>query len=188
MSAPILSNPSLFRTSSLLSGLLLRPCYWNTLAILSSRSLENIYDVTPLLAAPLVDLAQKTTTLLWDLEYFIHTKFHQNPSSGSGEVENVNCLTDDGRTYNRRRTTRNHNGSLEPTDNAWSQWVTGAFGSYDLKPIPSRSFWTTKLYFFVILFNRVSLYLVYNTLSMYTILKIRYSCFRYWRTYLENLF
>ena len=39
---------------------------------------------------------KKTTTR--DLEYFMHTKFHQNPSSGSGKVENVNCLTDDGRT------------------------------------------------------------------------------------------
>ena len=50
---------------------------------------------------------------------------HQNLSSGSGEeVENVNCLTDDGRTDgrtdrrttdDRRRTTRDHNRSLEPS-------------------------------------------------------------------------
>ena len=48
-------------------------------------------------------ICRKTTTLVRDLEYFILTKFHQNPSRGSGEeVENVNCLTDDGRTTDRR--------------------------------------------------------------------------------------
>ena len=58
---------------------------------------------------------RKTTTLVRDLEYFIHTKFHQNLSSDSGEeIENVNCLTD-GRTDDRRRTTRDHNRSLEPS-------------------------------------------------------------------------
>ena len=31
-----------------------------------------------------------------DHEYFMHTKFHQNQSSGSGEVENVKFT--DGRT------------------------------------------------------------------------------------------
>ena len=41
----------------------------------------------------------KTTTLVRDHEYFIPTKFHQNPSSGSGEeVENVKSLRTDGRT------------------------------------------------------------------------------------------
>ena len=66
---------------------------------------------------PLDGSGQKTTTLVRDLEYFIHTKFHQNPSSGSGEeVENVNSLTDDRRrtTDDGRRTTRDHNRSLEP--------------------------------------------------------------------------
>ena len=48
----------------------------------------------------------KTTTLVGDHEYFIPTKFRQNPSSGSGEeVENVKSsrttTDDDG----RRRTT-----------------------------------------------------------------------------------
>ena len=44
---------------------------------------------------------RKTTTLVRDLEHFIHAKFHQNLSSGSGEeVESLKCLTDD-----RRRTT-----------------------------------------------------------------------------------
>ena len=39
----------------------------------------------------------KTTTLVRDHEYFILTKFHQNPSSGSGkEVENVKSLWTDG--------------------------------------------------------------------------------------------
>ena len=69
----------------------------------------------PALDPPLDGSGRKTTTLVRDLEYFIHTKFHQNPSSGSGEeVENVNSLTDDGRTMDRRRTTRDHNRSLEP--------------------------------------------------------------------------
>ena len=36
--------------------------------------------------------------LVRDLEYFIHTKFHKNPSSDSWQVENVNCLTNDGQT------------------------------------------------------------------------------------------
>ena len=49
---------------------------------------------------PLGGSGRKTTTLVRDLQYFIHTKFHQNLSSGSGEeVEIVNCLTD------RRQTT-----------------------------------------------------------------------------------
>ena len=61
----------------------------------------------PALDPPLDGSGRKTTTLVRDLEYFIHTKFHQNPSSGSGEeVENVNSLTDDRRTTDdRRRTT-----------------------------------------------------------------------------------
>ena len=62
----------------------------------------------PALDPPLGGSGQKTTTLVRDLEYFLHTKFHQNPSSGSGEeVENVNCLTDDGRrtTDDGRQTT-----------------------------------------------------------------------------------
>ena len=47
---------------------------------------------------------RKTTTLVRDHEYFIPTKFHQNPSSGSGEeVENVKSLrTDDGRRTDGR--------------------------------------------------------------------------------------
>ena len=51
---------------------------------------------------------RKTTTLVRDLKYFMHTKFHQNPSSGSEkEVENVNFRMDDGRrTDSKRRTTR----------------------------------------------------------------------------------
>ena len=60
----------------------------------------------PSLDPPLGGYGRKITTLVRDLEYFIHTKFHQNPSSGSGEeVENVNCLTDDGHTTDRRLTT-----------------------------------------------------------------------------------
>ena len=54
----------------------------------------------PAMDQPLGGSGRKTTTLVRDHEYFIPTKFHQNPSSGSGEeVENVKSLrrTDDGR-------------------------------------------------------------------------------------------
>ena len=52
----------------------------------------------PALDPPLDGSGIKTTTLVRDLEYFIHIKFHQNPSSGYGEeVENVNSLTNDRR-------------------------------------------------------------------------------------------
>ena len=48
---------------------------------------------------PLGGFGRETTTLVRDHEYFIPTKFHQNPSSGSGgEVENVKSLRTDGRT------------------------------------------------------------------------------------------
>ena len=65
----------------------------------------------PALDPPLGGSGRKTTTLVRDHEYFIPTKFHQNPSSGSGEeVENVKSLrTTDGRTV------RFDNSSLEPS-------------------------------------------------------------------------
>ena len=65
----------------------------------------------PALDPPLGGSVRKTTTLVRDHEYFIPTKFHQNPSSGSGEeVENVKVYrrttgrttTDDGRTDDGR--------------------------------------------------------------------------------------
>ena len=58
----------------------------------------------PALDPPLGGSGRKTTTLVRDHEYFMHTKFHQNPSSGSGEeVENVKSLrTTDGRTDDGR--------------------------------------------------------------------------------------
>ena len=73
----------------------------------------------PALDPPLGGSGRKTTTLVRDHEYFIPTKFHQNPSSGSGEeVENVKSLRrtddDDGRT-DGRRTVRYDNSSLEPS-------------------------------------------------------------------------
>ena len=53
----------------------------------------------PALDPPLEGSGRKTTTLVRDHEYFIPTKFHQNPSSGSGEeVKNVKSLRTDGRT------------------------------------------------------------------------------------------
>ena len=67
----------------------------------------------PALDPPLGGSGRKTTTLVKDHEYFIPTKFHQNPSSGSGEeVENVKVYAD-GRT-DGRRTVRYDNSSLEP--------------------------------------------------------------------------
>ena len=65
----------------------------------------------PALDPPLGGSGRKTITLVRDYEYFIPTKFHQNPSSGSGEeVENVKVY---GRT-DGRRTVPYDNSSLEP--------------------------------------------------------------------------
>ena len=51
--------------------------------------------------------------------YFVPTKFHQNPSSGSGEeVENVKSIRMDGQTDRRTdgpQTVRYDNSSLEPS-------------------------------------------------------------------------
>ena len=54
----------------------------------------------PALDPPLGGSGRKTATLVRDHEYFIPTKFHQNPSSSSGEeAENVKSLRQtDGRT------------------------------------------------------------------------------------------
>ena len=53
----------------------------------------------PVLDPPLCGSGRKTTTLVRDHEYFMPTKYHQNPSSGSGEEdENVKIygrMTDD---------------------------------------------------------------------------------------------
>ena len=73
----------------------------------------------PALDPPLGGSGRKTTTLVRDHEYFILTKFHQNPSSGSGdEVENAKSLrTTDGRNDREtdRRTVLYVNSSLEPS-------------------------------------------------------------------------
>ena len=75
----------------------------------------------PALDPPLNGSGRKTTTLVRDLKYFIHTKFHQNPSSGSGEeVENVNSLTDDRRTTDGRTTDY---GQRVITIGHWSLWL-----------------------------------------------------------------
>ena len=56
----------------------------------------------------------KTTTLVRDLEYFIHTKFHQNLSSSSGEeVKNVIVWWTDDRRRTLRMITIGH----------WSLWL-----------------------------------------------------------------
>ena len=84
----------------------------------------------PALDPPLDGSGRKTTTLVRDLEYFIHTKFHQNPSGGSGEeVENVNSLTDDRRTTDDgRRTTDDGRRTTDAgqrviTIGHWSLWL-----------------------------------------------------------------
>ena len=70
----------------------------------------------PALDPPLGESGRKTTTLVRDHEYFIPTKFHQNPSSGSGEeVENVKSLRRTDRRTDGRRTVRPDNSSLEPS-------------------------------------------------------------------------
>ena len=75
----------------------------------------------PALDTPLGGSGRKTTKLVRDHEYFIPTKFHQNPSSGFGEeVENVKSLRttdddDDDRRTDGRRTVRYDNRSLEPS-------------------------------------------------------------------------
>ena len=52
----------------------------------------------PAMDPPMGGSDRKTTTLVRDHEYFIPTKFHQNPSSSSvEEVENVKSLRTDGR-------------------------------------------------------------------------------------------
>ena len=58
---------------------------------------------SPALDPPLGGSGRKTTTLVRDHEYFIPTKFHQNPFSGSGEeVQNVKVYGQtDGRTDRR---------------------------------------------------------------------------------------
>ena len=87
----------------------------------------------PALDPPLDESGQKTTTLVRDLEYFIHTKFHQNPSSGSREeVENVNSLTDDG-----RRTT--DNGQRVITIGHWSLWLL----------CPNKTLWCVSYFRFI---------------------------------------
>ena len=66
----------------------------------------------PALDPSLGGSGRKTTTLVRDHEYFIPTKFHQIPSSGSGEeVENVKVYR---QTDDNGRTVRYENSSLEP--------------------------------------------------------------------------
>ena len=100
----------------------------------------------PALDPPLDGSGRKTTTLVRDLEYFIHTKFHQNPSSGSGEeVENVNSLTDDGRRTDDgrtdgRRTMHDHNRSLEPLAPVpLIKWTLHGAPEYDHHKLTSKS-------------------------------------------------
>ena len=80
----------------------------------------------PALDPPLGGSGRKTTTLVRDHKYFIHTKFHQKPSSGSGEeVENVKVY---------RRTTDNDDDGRTDNGALWQQ-LTWAFGSGELKSL-----------------------------------------------------
>ena len=66
----------------------------------------------PTLDPPLGGSGRKTTTLVKDHKYFMHTKFHQNPSSSSWEeVENV-------KVYGRRTT----DGRQTTTDKRTDDW------------------------------------------------------------------
>ena len=84
----------------------------------------------PALDPPLGGSGRKTTTLVRDHEYFIPTKFHQNPSSGFGEeVENVKSLrtttmttTTDGRTDDGRCAMTIAHSSL------WLRWANKGKG------------------------------------------------------------
>ena len=68
------------------------------------RKVPPLTKFDPALDSPLGRKGRKTA-LVRDLEYFIHTKFHQNPSSSSWEeVEKVNSLTDGRRTDDGRQT------------------------------------------------------------------------------------
>ena len=82
---------------------------------LKKKFVEEGDPLWPILAPPWIcpsaDLAEKKTTLVRDHEYFIHTKFHQKPSSSSGEVENVKSL----RQMDGRWMVRYDNSSIEPS-------------------------------------------------------------------------
>ena len=92
------------------SHMLIDHCYafglmmWPSKEVLWRRGPRDLFwpRLDPLLGGS----GWKTTTLVRNNEYFIPTKFHQNPSSGYGEkVENVKSLiaeahrTDDGRHF-----------------------------------------------------------------------------------------
>ena len=91
------------------SHMVLNHCYPFGLSLKPSglkKFLEEGDPLWPILAPPWIaqgGSGRKTTTLVRDHEYFIPTKFHQNPSSGSGEeVENVKSLRTDDRGTDRR--------------------------------------------------------------------------------------
>ena len=101
----------------------------------------------PALDPPLDGSGRKTTTLVRDLEYFIHSKFHQNPSSGSGEeVENVNSLTDDRRTTDGRQT---DDGQREITIGHWSLWLLCPKNLFSISECSLFEFITCVVYMYV---------------------------------------
>ena len=80
--------------------------------------MEITQNKCPALDPTLGGFGRNSTTLVRDNAYFIPTKYHQNPSSGSGEeVENVKVYAGrtDGGTTDGRRTVRYDNSSLEPS-------------------------------------------------------------------------
>ena len=79
----------------------------------------------PALDPPLGGSGRKTTTLVRDHGFFIPIKFHQNPSSGSGEeVENVKSLrTPDDRRRTDRRTDDGRCAMTKAQSSLWLRWA-----------------------------------------------------------------
>ena len=119
----------------------------------------------PALDPPLGGSGRKITTLVRDHEYFMNTKFHQNPSSGSGEeVENVKrkrkrsdsvlwqkplhqqkcqkfTTTDDGR---RTTTDGRTDGRCAMTIAHLSRWLRWAKKTTKKKPKRGDGIWTCQ--------------------------------------------
>ena len=70
----------------------------------------------PALDRPLGGSGCTTTTLVRNLEYFTHDKFHQNPAVKRFWRRSWKCKLSNGQqTTDGHRTTRDHNRSLEPS-------------------------------------------------------------------------
>ena len=100
--------------------MLLDHCYAFGLLLLSSGLKKKFLEegdpcdlFWPCPGSPQGESGRKTTALVRDHEYFNSTKFHKNPSSGSGEeVKNVKVYGR-GRRTDGQWTVRYDNSSLE---------------------------------------------------------------------------